>query len=131
MDNASNNDTMIDHLAKLLDDFPGGANQTRCFTHTLSISAKAILKQFDIQKASAGEALDEAVSALADMAQEIDLEDRFEQEARAADDDEGEDQQLGAWEDFRDGLSEEQRKELNVGVQPVRSTLAQVRQQQP
>jgi len=65
------------------------------------------------------------------MAQEIDLEDRFEQEARAADDDEGEDQQLDAWEDFRDGLSEEQRKELDVGVQPVRSTLAQVRQQQP
>jgi len=126
-----NNDTMIDHLAELLDDFPGGANQTRCFAHTLSISAKAILKQFDIQKASAGEALDEAVSALADMAQEIDLEDRFKQEAWAADDNEGEDQQLGAWEDFRDGLSEEQRKELDVGVQPVRSTLAKVRQQQP
>jgi len=122
---------MIDHLAELLDDFPGGANQTQCFAHTLSISAKAILKQFDIQKASTGEALDEAVSALADMAQEIDLEDRFEQEARAADDDEGKDQQLGVWEDFRDGLSEEQRKELDVGVQPVRSTLAKVRQQQP
>jgi hypothetical protein len=122
---------MIDHLAERLDDFPGGANQTRCFAHTLSISAKAILKQFDIPKASADEALDEAVSALADMAQEIDLEDRFEQEARAADDDEGDNQQLGAWEDFRDGLSEEQRKELDVGVQPVRSTLAKVRQQQP
>ena len=122
---------MIDHLAELLDDFPGHANQTWCFAHTLSISAKAILKQFDIQKASADEALDEAVSALADMAQEIDLEDRFEQEARAADDDEGEDQQLGPWEDFRDGLSEKQRKELDVGVQPVRSTLAKVHQQQP
>jgi hypothetical protein len=91
---------MINYLVEILDDFPGGANQTRCFAHTLSISAKAILKQFDVPKANTGEALDEAASALADMAQEIDLEDRVEQEARAADDDDGEDQPLSVWETF-------------------------------
>jgi hypothetical protein len=46
---------MINYLAEILDDFPGGANQTRCFAHTLSISAKAILKQFDVPKANTGE----------------------------------------------------------------------------
>jgi hypothetical protein len=122
-DNASNNDTMVHHLAELLNNFPGPANQTRCFAHTLSISAKAVIKQFDVPKANTGEALDEAVSALID----IELEDRVEQEAWVEDDDdEGEDQPLNAWEDFREGLSDEQRRELDIGVQPVRSTLVKV-----
>ena len=43
-DNASNNDTMIDKLADLLDDFPGEANRTRCFTHILNLVAKNIIK---------------------------------------------------------------------------------------
>ncbi|KAI9429854.1 hypothetical protein H4582DRAFT_1783653, partial [Lactarius indigo] len=46
-DNASNNDTMIDHLGVLLDGFPGSANQTRCFLYILNITAKSIIKQFD------------------------------------------------------------------------------------
>ncbi|KAF8954084.1 hypothetical protein BDZ97DRAFT_1600447, partial [Flammula alnicola] len=46
-DNASNNDTMVEHLGDILDEFPGAANQTRCFAHTLGISAKSVLKQFD------------------------------------------------------------------------------------
>lgn len=126
-DNASNNDTMVHHLAELLDDFPGPANQTRCFAHTLSISAKAVIKQFNVPKADTGEALDEVALALIDMAQEIELEDRLEQEAWVEDDDdEGEDQPLNAWEDFREGLSDEQRRELDIGVQPVRSTLVKV-----
>jgi hypothetical protein len=118
---------MVEHLSEILDDFPGSANQTRCFAHTLSISAKAVIKQFDVPKADAGEALDKAVSALADMAQEIELEDRLEQEAWVeGNDDEGEDQPLNALEDFREGLSDEQRRELDVGVQPVRSMLVKV-----
>ena len=28
---------MIEELANLLDDFPGPANQTRCFTHVLNL----------------------------------------------------------------------------------------------
>src|SRR5258708_30030525 len=38
-------------------DFPGHANQTWCFAHTLSISAEAVLKQFDIPKTNSVEAL--------------------------------------------------------------------------
>jgi hypothetical protein len=49
-DNASNNDKMIKHLSNMLDDFPGPANQTRCFMHMVNLIAKSILKPFDIQK---------------------------------------------------------------------------------
>ncbi|KAI9448956.1 hypothetical protein BJY52DRAFT_1127120, partial [Lactarius psammicola] len=59
-DNASNNDTMITHLSTIVDAFPGAANQTRCFVHTINISAKLILKQFDISKTRPGVTLDAA-----------------------------------------------------------------------
>ena len=69
---------MVEHLSEILDEFPGASNQTRCFAHTISISAKAILKQFDVPKAKDGEVLDEAAQALADLANELDIEEREE-----------------------------------------------------
>ena len=39
-DNASNNDSMIQYLGNTLDEFPGPANQTRCFVHTVNLIAK-------------------------------------------------------------------------------------------
>ena len=38
---------MIDHLLTILDNFPGSANRTCCFTHILNLVAKCIMKQFD------------------------------------------------------------------------------------
>jgi hypothetical protein len=78
-DNASNNDTMIEELHILLKDFPGPANQTRCFLHILSITAKSIIKQFDTPKVKSGHEsgteMDNAVQRLADIAEEIKSED--------------------------------------------------------
>ena len=78
---------MILCLADLLDDFPGAANQMRCFAHTISISAKSIIKQFDIPKAKRGEVLDEAAQALADLAIELDIEDQAKQNTQETSDD--------------------------------------------
>ena len=119
---------MMDHLGEILDDFPGSANQTRCFAHTLNLSAKAIIKQFDVPKMWVGDNLDEAAEALAAMAKDLDLDDRVEQQMREAekDADDQEDQPLNAWVDFREGLTEEEVKELDKSVQPVRSTLFKV-----
>ena len=39
---------MVDELANLIDDFPGPANQTRCFLHILNLVVKSILRQFDL-----------------------------------------------------------------------------------
>jgi hypothetical protein len=52
-DNASPNDTMIDKLSSMLEDFPGAANWTRCFSHILNLVAKCVMKQFDLPKAKA------------------------------------------------------------------------------
>jgi hypothetical protein len=119
---------MIACLADQLEDFPGASNQTRYFAHTISIAAKAILKQFDIPKAKHGEDLDDAAQALANLAKGLDIEDSAEQENRMVEDDEeGEDDQpLNTWVDFCEGLPAEQLAELKESVQPVRSTLAKV-----
>ena len=39
---------MIKELANLIDNFPGPANQTRCFLHILNLVVKSIIQQFDI-----------------------------------------------------------------------------------
>jgi hypothetical protein len=124
-DNASNNDTMIENLAEILDEFPGASNQTRCFAHTISICAKAILKQFDVPKAKDGQVLDAAAQALIEMAKDLDIEERAEQET-GVNDQEDDDQLLG-WVDFHEGMTAEQLKELDESVKPVRSMLVKVR----
>ena len=62
--NTSANDTMIDKLSKLLKEFPGSANHTRCFNHILNLIAKSIMRQFDLPKAKVGEALEATAEAL-------------------------------------------------------------------
>ena len=41
---------MIDHLANLLEAFPGSANRTRCFTHILNLVTRCITKKFNAPK---------------------------------------------------------------------------------
>jgi hypothetical protein len=38
---------MVEHLSTLVENFPGAANQTRCFAHILNLVAKSILHSFD------------------------------------------------------------------------------------
>ena len=52
-DNVSVNDVLIAEFAKSVDEFPGEANQTHCFTHILSLVAKSITKMFDAPKRNA------------------------------------------------------------------------------
>ncbi|PPQ85824.1 hypothetical protein CVT25_003349, partial [Psilocybe cyanescens] len=87
-DNASNNDTMIDCLSVILDNFP----------------AKSVIKQFDVPKA------------------------KSEQSTRdiPSNEEGSEDKPADTWVDFREGLSEEERKKLDVSIQPVRSMLVKL-----
>jgi hypothetical protein len=124
--NASNNDTMISKLGEMLEEFPGAANQTRCFAHTIGISAKAVIKQFDIPKNKEGEALDKAAQALNNLAEELDFEECMEQETWETKDGKEDDQMLDPWVDFHEGLMEEQVIALDRSVQPVRSMLIKV-----
>lgn len=66
---------MIEELEHLLDDFPGAANQTQCFAHIINLMVKSILRQFDVPKAKANEALDEASKVLLHIAEDIETEE--------------------------------------------------------
>ena len=117
---------MINHLSMLLDNFPGTSNQTWCFLHILSITAKAIIKQFDILKAKIGVVLDQAAQALASLAEGLDVEEQDTYGAQECRDDEANDPPLDWWTDFQDSLTEQQRDELELSIQPVQATLTKV-----
>jgi hypothetical protein len=113
---------MIDALAGLVVAFPGATNRTRCFTHILNLVVKVILRQFDTPKARADEALDAASLALVDLAGDIEAEEAVMDERDDGEDDDGEE----GWVDPRDGMSEEEREELDMAVRPVRLVLVKV-----
>jgi len=116
---------MIEELADLLDDFPGEANRTRCFTHILNLVAKSIIKQFDVPKACADKVLDDAAKELAALAVDLDIEERITREDLSGDgDDDADEDNVDGWTDVRDGLSSEEREALDESLQPVRLVLA-------
>src|SRR6266567_1425672 len=125
-DNASNNDTMIAELANLLDDFPGPANQTRCFTHVLNLVVKSIIRQFDLPKSKDDGTSDEATEELLTLAGNIEFE---EEELARRDGEEGaggEDDSVEGWVDERTSMTEEELNELDESVEPVRILLTKV-----
>jgi hypothetical protein len=119
---------MLASLSCDLNNFPGAANQTRCFAHTVSISAKSIIQQFDTPKYKSGEVDDGAAEALAALYKDLEVEEREErkEEEHQRNDDEDEDEPLLMWEEYGEALTEEQRKEHDASIQPVQSMLVKV-----
>jgi hypothetical protein len=115
---------MIDELSELLDDFPGAANRTRCFTHILNLVAKSILKQFDLPKAEADEALDAAAQALADLAGDIEVEEELMGNDLVKDDED--DDSSEGLADIRGEMSAEEIVALDESLRPVRLVLVKV-----
>ena len=124
---------MIDELSNLVNDFPGSANQTRCFLHILNLVVKSIIKQFDIptkKKADAdnedNDEDDEGTKELLKLAGDIDLEEDLtasagdEEDAMEDDDNEG-------WVDKHEEMTEEELSDLSGSVKPVRLLLTKVR----
>ena len=66
---------MVTELAYLLDDFPGSANQTRCFAHVLNLVVTSIISQFDLPKNKNGKDLKEATKELLSLADNIEVEE--------------------------------------------------------
>jgi hypothetical protein len=125
-DNASNNDTMIDELSKLLRDFPGEANRTRCFLHIVNLVAKQLLKQFDVPRKGADSALNEAEQQLLELAAGIDIEELVTAaELGAGAGSEGNDD-IDGWVDEMEELDSDEREELEKSIQPVRLVLVKV-----
>jgi hypothetical protein len=131
-DNASNNDKMFEVLEVLMDDFPGAANQTRCFLHILNLVVKSIIQQFDLPKSKKrsgsdnndvgndGWDNDEATEALLRLAGDIDVEGDLMAEGDEEDDN------IDGWIDEHGEMTEDELKELSVSVAPVRLLLTKV-----
>jgi hypothetical protein len=122
---------MIANLGELIDDFPGAANQTRCFLHILNLVVKSILQQFDLPKKKKAsdndldeetdETLDQAAEELLRLAGDVDNEgNMMENEEEEDDNDEG-------WIDEREEMTEDELKDLSASVAPVRLLLTKVR----
>jgi len=122
---------MIDHLATLVDTFPGAANQTRCFTHILNLVAKSVLRQFEAPKAKGGDVLDDAAKELAAIFDDLEDEDEdglsntndAGDDSGESDDDDDDDDGLV---DERGGMSEEELASLEESVKPIRLVLTKV-----
>jgi len=128
---------MIEHLATLIESFPGAANQTRCFTHILNLVAKSVLCQFEAPKSKGGKVLDDAARGLAaifDDLEDDDVElDGASNEGNEdgsegnddVDDDVVDDDEDGLL-DERDGMSEEELASLEKSVKPIQLVLTKV-----
>ena len=116
---------MITEIANLLDNFPGPANQTRCFAHILNLVVKSIIKQFDLPKKSKGNAsLDEAARELEALARNIELEE--DEWARREGNAEEEDDNIEGWIDERTLMTDDELNELDTSVKPIRLLLTKV-----
>ena len=124
---------MVKKLGELIDDFPGAANQTRCFLHILNLVVKSILKQFDLPESKKkkkegdhddydgnAEMINQAVEELLKLAGDVDNEG----ELMASD--EGEDDNDEGWIDEREEMTENELRELSASIAPVRLLLTKV-----
>ena len=128
-DNASNNDKMIERLAELIDNFPGSANQTRCFTHILNLVAKSVLRQFEAPKAKGVDSINDAIKELAAVSDELKDEGdevAVDEQADEDGDNEGDNDNDDGLPEEREGMSQEQLAELEASVQPIRRVLTKV-----
>jgi len=125
-DNASNNDTMIAELANLLDDFPGPANQTRCFTHVLNLVVKSVIRQFDLPKSKGDKILDDAAKELLSLAGNIEFEEDELARRDANEEEEDDDDNVEGWIDERTLMTDIELEELDESVEPVRLLLTKV-----
>jgi hypothetical protein len=104
---------MIEELANLLDNFPGTANQTCCFTHILNLVVKSILAQFELPKGKS-----KIADEILKLAEGLELEDEISAK-ESEEGDEDDDDNLEGWIDKREELSECQLEELEARVEPI------------
>jgi len=121
---------MIEHLATLIENFPGAANQTRCFMHILNLVAKSVLPQFEAPKSKGGKVLDDVARELAAVLDDLEGLDDDDVASKSGDDEDGgeggddvdddvvDDDEDGLL-DERDGISEEELASLEKSVKQL------------
>jgi hypothetical protein len=128
---------MIEHLAVLLDAFPGAPNQTRCFAHILNLVAKSVLRQFEAPKKKNPDGKEVNAGVEEVEGDGDDNTDNVACESGTVDGDESDDDvDDDIVDDDEDGLpdeleelSEEELSSVKASVKPVRDVLTKVSQQ--
>ena len=113
---------MIKYLGNALEEFPGPANQTRCFVHTVNLIARAILKPFEEpKKKKDAQAFNEAAQALSNLAEGLRAVDNgLDQQP------ENEEGCHGENDNDIDKNDETIDDELNARLEPIRAVLQKV-----
>ncbi|KAG1800170.1 uncharacterized protein BJ212DRAFT_1287405, partial [Suillus subaureus] len=126
-DNATNNTVMVENLAEALPSFSGRANHMRCFLHTINLVAKSLLKEFNMMKREATQALDnnvgsksgESENEMENLPTDSYAAEGAEDDSLLGDNDEG-------WIDEVELLSECEHKQLWQQILPVKLVLVKV-----
>lgn len=117
---------MVHHLKDLIPSFPGDANRARCFNHIIALVAKSAIRQFDVPKGQADEALDEAERELRELAEGLDIEEEQTRSEWEGQEGEEDDKQIDGWIDEVASLPAADREELEESIRPVRLVLVKV-----
>jgi hypothetical protein len=119
---------MINELTDLVNNFPGAANQTQCFTHILNLVVKSILRQFDLPKTKSGKSLDDGSKELLSLASNVEVEEEIlsRDEDGGVASEEPEDDNHESWIDECTLMDDDDLEELEESVKPVRALLTKV-----
>ena len=123
---------MVECLAKTLND-SSKVDHTRCFLHIVTLCAKSIIKQFDVQDSKPNEPLADAERELQALAENIDVEEQQGAAAMAQLAIDGElelesekDDDIEGWIDEMAILSPADRTKLEADIRPVKLVLVKV-----
>ena len=126
-DNATSNDTQTTELDQLDNTFEK-ENRVRCFNHTLQLSAKALLKPFNI--GLSGKATDDDDELTQDDDNDLAMvendEDEGNEEEQADEDDDDEDDEDDDNIDELEKLSEDEQNRVLQETTVVRKTITKV-----
>ena len=115
---------MIAELADLIDEFPGPANQTRCFAHIINLVVKSIMHQFELKD---DKGITDLTKEMLSLAGNIQLEEgEMTREGDADTEDTNEYDNVEGWIDERTLMEEDELAELEERVKPVRAVLTKV-----
>lgn len=89
--------------------------------YIVNISAKALLRQFDVPKKETDAALDDAAKELRQLAGNIEAEEEM---AQGVNDEDSDDED--GWVDYREDMTELERTELETSVALMRLLLVKV-----
>jgi hypothetical protein len=117
---------MIAELPMILPAFPGEANHTRCFNHTVALVAVRVVRQFDTPKCGARDELSEAEEELQALAEGSDIEEEVTQQEWEAVEGEPDEDDENDWDEEREGLFVLDREDLDENARPIRLLLVKV-----